>query len=498
MKENAGNDMRSRLSLALLALILLLPVAACGVGTNRHVSRATLPAAPLLLNRAIAQADQPACGPTASSKPLVTGSHASTIGNAYQQILRVFIRPLDSAGLLNAAWQGAITEAAKEGVADPGVTDPQLSDTSADADWQTFAASYDSLSQSTDGHVDQLKLAFSAITKMTDSVDEGHTYFDPPEDYSRMASGREQVLSGGIGVVLNGSKAPFVVQEVVPGAPADQTGVRPGDSIVSVDGCDVGDWEAIQLTSRVRGDAGTSVHLTFNRPSRGNFDADITRARVTFPDISSQMLPQGVGYIHLHEFPSPTTVLDGGKPLGPSLTDILNGFQAQGARGWILDLRGNPGGEVSGVQAVGGLLLPTGVMFSTADRAGHKSNVRTTGNRVSSPPLLAVLVDKASASGSEILSAAIQDQGAAPILGTPTAGVANEAELLGIGDGAGVSVTVAQTYSPHGRPLNGTGLTPDIQIERTPEDLAAGNDPPLDRAVQLPSPPQASQGNAGQ
>lgn len=490
--------MRSRFSLASLALILLLAAAACGAAPNRRISRETVPTPSLVLNRAISQTDQAACGPTASYKPLVTGSHASTIANAYQDILRVFIRPLDSSSLLNAAWDGATAEVSKEGVADPGIAAPQMDDSSADSDWQAFAGSYDSLSQATDGKVDQQQMAFSAISKMADSVNEGHTYFDPPEDYTRMASGREQVLSGGIGVVLNGSKAPFVVQEVVPSAPADQAGVKPGDSIVAVDGCNVSDWEAIQLTSRVRGDAGTSVHLTFNRPSTGNYDADIMRARVTFPDISSQMLPQGVGYVHLHEFPSPTTTLAGGKPLAASLTDILSGFQAQGARGWVLDLRGNPGGEVSGVQAIGGLLLPPGIMFSTADRAGHKSNIRTTGNRVSSPPLIAVLVDKASASGSEILSAAIQDQGVAPILGTPTAGVANEAELLGIGDGAGMSVTVAQTYSPHGRPLNGTGLTPDITVERTPDDLAAGNDPPLDRAVQLPSPPQANQGASGQ
>jgi carboxyl-terminal processing protease len=492
--------MRSRLSLFLapLAIVVLLAASACSVGTNRHISRATVQPAALDLNRAVSQTDQSQCGPTASAQPLDSGSHASTIANAYQDILRVFIRPLDSSSLLNAAWDGATSEATKEGMSDTGISAPQLDDSSADADWQTFAASYDQLTQATMGRVDQQKMAFAAISKMADSVNEGHTYFDPPEDYVRMASGREQVLSGGIGVVLNGSKAPFVVQEVVPGAPADQAGVKPGDSITAVDGCDVSDWEAIQLTSRVRGDAGTAVHLTFNRPSSGNYDANIVRAQVTFPDITSMMLPQGVGYVHLHEFPSPSTTLATGKTLTASLTDIINGFQAQGARGWVLDLRGNPGGEVSGVQAVGGLLLPPGIMFSTADRAGHKSNIRTTGNRISGPPLLAVLVDKASASGSEITSAAIQDEGVAPIIGTQTAGVANEAELLGIGDGAGMSVTVAQTYSPHGRPLNGTGLTPDITIERTPDDLAAGIDPPLDRAVQMPAPSQANQSTNGQ
>jgi carboxyl-terminal processing protease len=479
--------MRSKLSLIPLALILLLALNACAVAPNRRVSRAT-PQPPVVLNRASALVSQADCGPTASVKPPTTGSHASTISNAYQGILRLFIKPVNSSSLLNAAWQGAENEISKENVPDPGIASPQLPGTSPDADWQAFAASYDTLSQSVDGKVDQVQMAFSAISKMADSVDEGHTFFVDPETYAHES--QEQVLSGGIGVVLNGKKSPFVVEEVVSGAPADQAGLRPGDSIISVDGCDVSNWDSEQLRSHVTGQAGTSVHLTLSRPSSGNYAVDVTRARVTFPDITSQMLPQGVGYIHLHEFPSPNSVLTGGTRLAPALTNLLSSFQSQGARGWILDLRGNPGGEVDGVQVVGGLVLPPGLLFSAKDRAGHASNTRTIGTRVTAPPLLAVLVDKGSASGAEILASAIQDDAVAPVLGTQTAGVANEAQLIGIGDGAGVSVTVAQTYGPQGRPLNGEGLVPDITVERTPEDLAAGADPVLDLALRLPGPPQ--------
>ena len=261
---------------------------------------------------------------------------------------------------------------------------------------------------------------------------------------------------------------------------------------MNVDGCDVSSWDSLQLSTHVRGPSGTSVHLTISRPAAGTLDLDVTRAQVTFPAIVQNMLPSGIGYVHLHEFPAPSDILVGGKPLTPALTSILSSFKQAGARGWILDLRGNPGGRVDAVQAVGGLVLPPGLVFSSSDRGGTKTMNRTIGNRITDPPLLAVLVDGGSASGSEILSAAVQDEGVAPIIGATTAGVANEAVLEGIGDGAGMSITHFQTYSPNGRPINGQGVTPDIAVERTASDLAAGIDPPLDRAEALAPPTQAS------
>ena len=431
---------------------------------------------------------------TASTAPLVTGSHESTISTAYRDVLREFIRPLDTSTLLNAAWQGAITEAATEGDTNTGVAAPQLDDSSADNDWNTFAAAYDQLSSLTEGQVDQQKMAFAAVNQMAVSVNEGHTYFLDPEEYSQQAAGSEESISG-IGVVLNGGQGrepgvppahgPFIVEEVVPGAPADQAGIRPGDSITAVDGCDDSSWNSLKLSTRVRGTAGTSVHLTIDRGSTGSFDVDITRAQITFPALDERVLPSGVGYIHLHQFPSPTAILSDGKPLGPDLDAVLASFQAAGARGWVLDLRGNPGGRVDALQAVGGRILPTGTMFSFTDRAGHSVTERTIGNRDANPPLLAVLVDGQSASAAEILSSAVQDEGVAPIIGSPTAGVANGAELLGVGDSAGLSITHWQTYTIHGRALNGSGVTPDIAVDRTPDDLAAGVDPPLEAAIAL-------------
>jgi len=492
--------MRSRLALPLVLVLFLL--AACGSVPNRRVSRISLPGAGVPISRVAAhteQASQTGCDTnTASTAPLVTGSHEATISTAYRDVLREFIRPLDTSNLLNGAWQGATTEAATEGATNTGVAAPQLDDSSADNDWNSFAAAYDQLSSLTEGQVDQQKMAFAAVSQMAVSVNEGHTYFLDPEEYSQQAAGSEASISG-IGVVLNGGKGkpnpvpgsnpevqgPFIVEEVVPGAPADQAGIRPGDSITAVDGCDDSGWNSLKLSTRVRGTAGTSVHLTIDREPTGSFDVDITRAQITFPAIVESVLPSGVGYIHLHQFPSPTAILSDGKPLGPDLDAVLASFQAAGARGWVLDLRGNPGGRVDALQAVGGRILPTGTMFSFTDRAGHSVTERTIGNRDANPPLLAVLVDGQSASAAEILSSAVQDEGVAPIIGSPTAGVANGAELLGVGDSSGMSITHWQTYTIHGRALNGSGVTPDIAVERTPEDLAAGVDPPLDAAIAL-------------
>lgn len=487
--------MRTRLLLPLVLALAFL--AACGSLPNRHMSRITPPAPRTALSHVVGQTNVSACGvDSASSKPLATGSHVGTISSAYRDVLREFIRPLDSASLLDAAWKGATDEAAKEGDANPGVDAPQLSDSSADADWDVFSSAYNALSYATDGQVDQVKMAFSAVSAMAKSVDEGHTYFLDPEEYAQ--EGKEQTLPGAIGVVLNGKQAPFVVEEVVPGAPADRSGLHAGDTIDSVDGCDVSSWDSVRLSSRVRGTAGTSVQLTLSRPASGPFAVDITREPVTFPDIDSRMLPQGIGYLQLHQFPDPRAPLAGGKPLGPALRDVLASFQSQGARGWILDLRGNPGGEVNSLQIVAGMILPPGTIFSFSDRAGHKVSERTSGNRIADPPLIAVLVDDQTASAAEILSSAVQDEQVVPVVGSTTAGIANGAELLGIGDGAGLSITHWQTYTLHDLPLNGTGVTPNIVVQRSAEDLAAGVDPPLEQAVALATTaPQAGQPATG-
>src|SRR5438105_8081265 len=190
--------------------------------------------AQLAQSRTGSPSDVAACDTNAlSSAPLAAGSHVSTISNAYRAILRDFMRPLDSTSLLDAAWQGAMDEVTKEGVADPGVAAPQFADSSADVDWDAFSSSYDALSRATDGQVDQLKLAFSTVAKMAASTDEGHTFFLEPEAYHQEAAGSEASISG-IGVELNGKNSPFVIEEVVPDSPADHSGLHPGDTIVSV------------------------------------------------------------------------------------------------------------------------------------------------------------------------------------------------------------------------------------------------------------------------
>ncbi|MGI8553914.1 MAG: S41 family peptidase [Dehalococcoidia bacterium] len=474
---------RHSVSLAYL-LLLCLALAACSPPAGRRVSRQTEPAAlPAALARSLDRTQASFCSPGPISAAEVTGgSHIRTVSGAYRDLLADFLRPLDPVSLLNAAWSGATAEAAREEGNDLTISAPLFTESGPDPAWQSFAGSYDALVQATQGRVDQVQMAFAAIAKMAASVAEGHTYFILPDAFAQ--EGKETHISG-IGVTLSGKAPPFVVSDVLIGGPANRAGVLPGDSITAVDGCDTSSLTSTTLSTRVRGTAGTHVHITIDRPSVGPVDFDLVRARITFPALDSRLLADGTGLVRLHSFPAAGTKLQDGKSIGAELDSVLASFRAANARRWILDLRGDPGGRVDGLQAVAGRILPSGAIFSFSDRGGQKSTIVTNGTRITDPPLAAVLVDGGTASAGEILASAVQDEGVATVIGTQTAGVANAAQLVSLADGAGMSITHWQTATVHGRPLNGEGVTPDIQVARNPSDRSSGADAPLDRALQL-------------
>lgn len=462
---------------ALLSVALI----ACGAPAGRRASRVTSPSS----GTPIAIATGVQGGSCSTAKPaaaLQRGSRVSTISAAYRDLLAQYFRPIDPSPLLDAAWQGATDEVNREEGHPTALALPNLPSEQADADWQTFANAYGKLSDATEGKVDQVQLAFASVSQMAASLQEGHTYFLPPDAFSQ--EGKEQQLSG-IGVVVTGRGAPYTITDVVPGGPAARAGVRAGDTITAVGGCSAASLDVAQLSQLIRGKAGTQVELTLGRAGAASQRLTITRAQVTFPLLETQLLPDKVGLVRLDSFPSPTTKLQDGHTVTQDLASALAAFRSHGAGAWILDLRGNPGGEVDGLQAIAGLLLPSGTIFSFADRSGTKQAIRTEGTRIGSPRLRAVLVDGGTASAGEILTSAIQEEGVAPIIGEKTAGIANGAELESLPGGAGLSITHFQTYTVNGTPLNGAGVTPNITVDRTPANVSAGVDPQLQRAEQV-------------
>ncbi len=264
------------------------------------------------------------------------------------------------------------------------------------------------------------------------------------------------------------------------GQPAAKAGLLPGDVIIAVDGVPIlgkGIYEAIGL---IRGPEGTQVTLTIERPGQeGSFDVTITRARIEIPIVETRMIGgpgEGIAYIRLADFSGQAT-----QQLRAGLAKLLQG----NPRGLILDLRDNPGGFLREAVDVADEFLPEGVILIERSSNGKTETYRSTDAGLAQDIPLVVLVNAGSASASEIVAGAIQDRGRGILVGEKTFGKGSVQLSHQLSDGSELRVTVARWFTPNDRAIHGTGLEPDVPVEVTPEDRAAGRDPQLDRAVEL-------------
>jgi len=298
-----------------------------------------------------------------------------------------------------------------------------------------------------------------------------------PADYQLSTT----TLSGqfeGIGAMLEPAGNYLRIVSPFPGSPAEKAGLQPGDVIVQVDGQDVGSLGETQTIMRVRGPAGTTVHLSILRGnSQTPLEFDIVRAKITVPSVESKMLDGNIAYVKLNDFGENTPA-----EMQTALTTLI----AQKPAGLVLDLRGNPGGYVTTAIAVASQFIPNGVIMRERFSNGSEQTEQATPGGLALNVPLVVLVDKGSASASEIVAGAIQDRLRGKVLGATSYGKGSEqhVELLQGNNGA-VRITTAHWLTPNGRTIQGKGITPDMVVDRTADDLAANRDPQLDAAVNL-------------
>lgn len=307
---------------------------------------------------------------------------------------------------------------------------------------------------------------------------------------------------GGIGVQVTDQGKFIVVVAAFPGtpgatarfegaAPGDPAGLRPNDRIVQVDGQEVVGIPVDKVVERIRGKPGTVVRLTVVRRQDGGAEREmvfpITRAQIQVPTTRTDMIAPGVGYLQITQFLENTAA---------QVRRDLDGLKARGARAIVLDLRHNPGGRLDASVAVAGLFVPEGPVVHVVNRLGKRETLRSDNPTGLGLPL-AVLVDEATASASEILAGAIQDRKAGKVVGTRTFGKGLVQQVWDLNDGTGLKLTVSKYLTPNGRDINRRvidpatgaqegGLVPDILVER-PEGAEVGNlekDPQLARAVQ--------------
>ena len=241
---------------------------------------------------------------------------------------------------------------------------------------------------------------------------------------------------------------------IIEGTPAQESGLRAGDLLYKVDGEEVQGLELTQVVSKVKGEEGTTVHLTIIREGESDYlEIDVVRRKVESPTVNQKMLDNNIGYIQITEFD--TVTLD-------QFTEALAVCRGSGMKGLILDLRGNPGGNLSTVCDIAREILPKGLIVYTEDKNGKRTEYTCDGTNQIKEPLV-VLVDSGSASASEILAGAIKDYGIGTLVGTTTFGKGIVQRIISLSDGSAVKLTVSNYYTPNGNNIHKIGIAPDIE-----------------------------------
>ena len=332
--------------------------------------------------------------------------------------------------------------------------------------------------------IDPEALAEAAVIGMLDSMDDRYTSYIPPSTFKIDQEGFQGKF-GGIGAQveaapdLNG----VIITKPLPNSPAEKAGIKAGDRILAVNGEDALGWSVLEAVSKIRGEKGTSVLLTIEHV--GSLDpVDITIVRDEIPEVSvraNEVADTDYGRVRIDTFTAETP---------NELRKEVQALIDDGARGIILDLRGNPGGLLNATVEVASEFLTDGLVTYEVNSRGQREDWKVKkGGKFPDIPLV-TLVDKFSASGSEVLTGALQDHGRTVAIGTNTFGKGSVNLLRGLSNGGGVYLTTGRWFTPNGRVIEEIGISPDVVVEFDREtgsglnsQTAEGGDPQIEAAI---------------
>jgi carboxyl-terminal processing protease len=321
-------------------------------------------------------------------------------------------------------------------------------------DWKAVRNDYLNRTYSSDEE------AYKAIREMLKKLDDPYTRFMNPEEFKNMQVETSGELTGvGIQLTQDEKTKKLVVISPIEDTPAFTAGILAKDIISKIDGKSTEGMDTNQAVSLIRGQVNTEVTLTILRETK-EIDFKLKRAKIEIHPVrkSVQKSPIGeVGYIRLNQFSANAA---------SEMRSAIKDLEQKKVTGYILDLRSNPGGLLYGSIEIARMWLKEGTIVSTVDRVGEAD--RQTANKVelTDKPLV-VLVDGGSASASEILSGALQDNKRAVLVGTKTFGKGLVQSVRGVGNGSGLAVTIAKYFTPNGTDINHAGIEPDFKVELT-------------------------------
>ena len=321
--------------------------------------------------------------------------------------------------------------------------------------------------------------AYVAIDTMLASLNDPYTRFLPPKEFSEETQSIKGSLKG-IGTQIGLRDGELVIIAPLEDSPAERAGLLADDKILEINGESTKGIHIDAAADKIRGEKGTTVNLLIQRNGVPNKVYSIVRDEIEVKSVSCKppfdttVIPEDVQYIRLSSFIS--------KNAAAEIETILNNCGDK--KGIILDLRSNPGGLLTNAIYISDMLLKGGVIVSTVDRDRYKSTTRARYGQVLDKPIV-VLINKGSASASEILSGALKDNHRATIVGEQSFGKGLVQEINKLSDEAGMNITIQRYLTPSGNDINKKGITPDVVVELTEEHVKNKDDVQLKKAIEV-------------
>ena len=326
------------------------------------------------------------------------------------------------------------------------------------------------------------KEAYLAIKKVLKDLGDPYTRFLPPDQFEQLTTQTSGEISGiGIRIAIDQRTQDLVIIDVVKSSPAMEAKLKKGDRIVRIDGKPTALMDMEQASEAIQGELGTDVNLQIARPGKPAFQVAITRQQIEVASVDYSLKKEGelsIGYIKLDEFSSHAA---------EQMEEAITELHEQDASAFVLDLRGNPGGLLFASVDIARMWIHQGEIVDIVDRQGGHRRFQANNSALTDLPLV-VLVDKNSASASEILAGALKENQRATIIGTNTYGKGTVQSVHSLSDGSGLAVTISRYFPPSGININRKGIEPDIfqNISREKRSLLR-QDPSL---IGTPADPQ--------
>jgi carboxyl-terminal processing protease len=354
-----------------------------------------------------------------------------------------------------------------------------------DVDFSLFWQAYNKLQERfvDKGKIDVQKIIYGAISGMVDSLRDPYTIFFPPEETKRFIEDVKGVFEG-VGMEIGIRNGQLQVIAPLEGTPAQKAGLRAGDKIMKIDDTLTIDLTVDEAVNLIRGPKGTEVTLTIYREGwEETKEFKVVRGVIEIPSLRWEILGQSdeiqeddIVYLKIYQF-SERADYD----FSRAAVEILN----TPAKKIILDLRNNPGGYLEVAQDIAGWFLKEGAVVVIEDFGdGNKKEYKAEGNGMFLDYKVVILINKGSASGSEILAGCLRDNRNILLIGEQSFGKGSVQELERLRDGSSLKITVAKWLTPKGELITDVGLEPDIKVEITEDDYNEDRDPQLDKAIE--------------